>query len=1263
MNPRRLVPVILMVLPLMLLSASSARAESNCNDGVDNDSDTFIDHLDTTCYELNCTDGVDNDGDGHLDANVAGTPSGNEGPDPDCQCLDAVAGFTSGCTANDVSFVIIGLGTQTDGCINNSDTVTIQMGAQLTTTANVRYDIGMYVATDPTDATGNDARTGRSCKREILTPVSETATSTQICNSGPFIDLDDPTSDTTDKCGEIRTAEVCGGGVNAVHTFSTPVALPCSKTANGFVNLDTCSSWDQQSSNGTAQKPHCTNFSLAVPGTNAKCRCEENTVSSIPKPNLAMSCGCSALSNGATTCTVAYTNAGQGTCNQTAATADSEFGCGVARYLRFKTTYPTATGGITGTPTSTRGSRANDDPTGTLTWTPGSNPANTLGWVGVNETDTLSFTFTSDGTQTTGNLNFVTTAFWSNASSFSPEVSQASALTCSVQISATPVTLAQFRAQRQDGDVVLKWTTATETGNVGFNVYAETAEGTRQLNSRIVKSRTVDSVTPQRYRLQVPAEGLEGAKFFLEDVSTSGWKNRKGPFTIEAGPAGRSPQTDPIDWVSVNAAHQAEEQWRGRSEMRLASAAATKAAPDKDVALDLSVSQDGLYRVTYEDLLAAGFNLGKAKAGDLALRSGGASVPMRVVAAKEHFGAGSYLEFHGRALDTLYTSTNIYRLTLDKKTGARADLDARVADAATPAATSYQATVRVEREREYGFSAPNGDPWYDTLFQGFPGGTSADFALTADQVVAGSAQLRVDLWGMTDWPAAPDHHVKLRWNGTEVANQFFDGSSAQSLQATLPAGAVNAGANTLTVSVPTDLGLDYDFLALDSYSVTYPRAFVATADRLSFTAQGARFEVSGLTSPAVVVYRARGANLTYLSGVQVRSGASGYIASFPGAATSDTYHVATVSSLRRPGIAAALPATGILSGRADYLILTHPDFLNGLGALVAARTAEGLAVKVVDVRDVYSTYSNGVLDANAISAYLRYAAAQLGTRYVLLVGGDTYDYRNYLGRGAISFVPSLYRETSPFVKFAPVDSVYADIDSDGVQDVAIGRWPVRSAAELDTIVAQTLAYQHKSYGGTSVFAADAVDVESGISFTAMSDSLRAGLPQSWQGRSSKAYLDLSGVAGAKNILRDAINGGVALTSFVGHSGPTVWTFQGLFNNADVAALTNAGAPTVVSQMGCWNNYYVSPLYDSLAQKLLLSGDRGAAAVLGATGLTLVASDKAFGDQLGWRLAAPGMTLGQAVVDAKRALAAQQPLMTDVLLGWTILGDPALRINP
>ncbi len=142
------------------------------------------------------------------------------------------------------------------------------------------------------------------------------------------------------------------------------------------------------------------------------------------------------------------------------------------------------------------------------------------------------------------------------------------------------------------------------------------------------------------------------------------------------------------------------------------------------------------------------------------------------------------------------------------------------------------------------------------------------------------------------------------------------------------------------------------------------------------------------------------------------------------------------------------------------------------------------------------------------------------------------------------------------------------------------------------------------------------------------------------------------VATARTQLLAAMNSGTALVTFTGHSGPASWTFSNLFNTNDAAALTNVGKPFVVVQWGCWNTYYVDPVNNYLVQKFLFSGDQGAAAVLGASTLTDLTSEELLGELLTPRLVTPGMSIGQALQDAKSELAQTHPELLDVLLGWS-----------
>lgn len=60
----------------------------------------------------------------------------------------------------------------------------------------------------------------------------------------------------------------------------------------------------------------------------------------------------------------------------------------------------------------------------------------------------------------------------------------------------TPVTLASFVAEREGGHTVrFAWTTATETGNVGFHLYVQDGKRLRRINEELIPSRVVDSST------------------------------------------------------------------------------------------------------------------------------------------------------------------------------------------------------------------------------------------------------------------------------------------------------------------------------------------------------------------------------------------------------------------------------------------------------------------------------------------------------------------------------------------------------------------------------------------------------------------------------------------------------------------------------------------------------------------------------------------------------------------------------------------------
>jgi hypothetical protein len=522
------------------------------------------------------------------------------------------------------------------------------------------------------------------------------------------------------------------------------------------------------------------------------------------------------------------------------------------------------------------------------------------------------------------------------------------------------------------------------------------------------------------------------------------------------------------------------------------------------------------------------------------------------------------------------------------------------------------------------------------------------------------AHLRAELWGMTSWPAAPDHHVLMSLNGVQVADDLFDGLVDHPITASVSAGLLREGINTIELQAPGDTGVQWDLSFVNQFVVTYPQAFAAASGGLEFRSAGEVFEVEDLPAADIAVFRQTGTEVEHLNQIEIESSGAGYEARFAGTSSPARYLVVPTNEMRSPVITAAPAPVNLLNGAADYLVISHPAFIDGLAPLVSFHESQGLRVEVVDVDDVYNQYSGGIVDPRAIKSYIAAAAESMGIRFVLLVGGDTYDYLDHTGAGSMSFVPTLYARTGPIISHAPVDPLYADVDDDGVPDLAIGRFPVRTNRELDTVVQNTLEYAAKNYGHSAIFAADADDPSSSVAFSISSEAFIRKLPTEWT--VDRAYLDSMGVAGARQKLIDTMNEGVALTAFIGHSGLTTWTFSGLFNSNDIGALENWDRPTVVVQWGCWNTYHVEPSYNTLGQRFLINESGGAAAVLGAATLTLSASEDALGRLLVPLIVAEDMPIGTAITRAKQELAATRPDLEDVILGWTLLGDPALMVS-
>jgi len=686
-------------------------------------------------------------------------------------------------------------------------------------------------------------------------------------------------------------------------------------------------------------------------------------------------------------------------------------------------------------------------------------------------------------------------------------------------------------------------------------------------------------------------------------------------------------------------------------------AAAQPPQPQPVDALKLVVDQPGLYRVTAAELAAAGFD---AAAGDpalLTLTLDDQPVTLTVEGSSDALA----LTFYGAPRASRYGQENIYRLGWGSQ--PRAVADRTLATGSGPAAATFTARQTLEEATTYLSQLPaDSDHW---LWQSLFAPATFDVPFDLPGWAGGAVDLAVSLWANTQDPAAdPDHRALLLVNGQQVGMSAWDGQGMRTITATIPAEVVQATGNTLTLSAPGDTGAAVDMLYLDRIDLAYEHHLAATAgQQLQFSAQaGAPVAVQGVDAAQALLW-----DVTEPAAAQPLSGAQ---ADTQGLRFQDD----TTAGLRRYALAdraallapsAILPDNGVdlrqSAEGADYIAITHPDFATALQPLIDYRRQQGLRVTVANIQDVYDTFSGGMVDPAAIRDYMRYARDNwpgAAPRFLLLVGDASYDYQGFLADGTPDLVPTYLLQTH-FVGETASDNWFVSLDEqDDRPDMAVGRIPAQTADQVASAVAKTMAYEQETdavgWSSRALFVAD----DKQDSFQQISDDLAANyLPSDYQ--VEKVYLGQS--ADPKAAVLDWFNQGVGVLTYVGHGSMNVWAQEKILSTADASNLRNAVQPFMMT-MTCLVGYFHHPQAISMGEALLFNQEGGVVAALVPTSESLATDQSELASNIYTHLFGDAGTVGEAIMLGKQDLSAERDLMQDLIETFTLLGDPALRLQ-
>ena len=357
---------------------------------------------------------------------------------------------------------------------------------------------------------------------------------------------------------------------------------------------------------------------------------------------------------------------------------------------------------------------------------------------------------------------------------------------------------------------------------------------------------------------------------------------------------------------------------------------------------------------------------------------------------------------------------------------------------------------------------------------------------------------------------------------------------------------------------------------------------------------------------------------------------------------------------------------------ADWLAIAHPSLVEETQVLADHREDQGLATAVVAVDDVYDEMSGGRATPVAIRDFVRRVTATWSPapRYLLLVGDASYDYRDFLGGASSNLVPSMLVDTT-FVEAAS-DSYFALLDdADEAPDIAFGRLPVETPAELQSVVAKIVAYENDPAAGAwrtqfLLVADDGLGAEDPLeaaAFEASLDEVAARTPPDFGATrvELRSLPDATEGAEANAAIRSALDAGVALAVYSGHGGARLWADELIFGADDFDTLANVRLPLFLV-FNCLSGFFDAPNEESFGEVALEASDRGGIAVISSTTVTSFAGQDGFASALIERLLGGNVRLtGQAVQQAMQAIAGAAGA-EDVLRSFVLLGDPATELG-
>ena len=451
--------------------------------------------------------------------------------------------------------------------------------------------------------------------------------------------------------------------------------------------------------------------------------------------------------------------------------------------------------------------------------------------------------------------------------------------------------------------------------------------------------------------------------------------------------------------------------------------------------IQLRVIEDGIYKVTYEELrdemqrmveelgVVFTWDIDGINPKHLELSNMGRPVPIHFVGENDNsFDPGDYFEFWGERLRGEesyfhpYTNRNVYTLRLLDRVGTRMAVENGGLIETNPnrfiRPDAFEQTVHFERQ-----SIPdrlsnqmaqrrNAENYFwreDVLFWrriDAPAFNTTPFTLEYPL----NAHLRhfttrVSIWGGTFLPrgdavdAVPDHildHHATVWINEQLVNshRWRDQNEQIFVNRNNMANSIlRHGTNELVIDLPGDTYMgDREMVYLDYFQITYWREYRTSNDFLRFSKPSNRpfglyqFELRNFSEEEVFIYKIGSSIFHNITAMPLSElGLPPFTIKFQDYVNSDGIEYVALTERMKRRVHSFVPdfpsELRNPNQQADYLIVTSREFSQDEGTLLLKQIWEsrGVTVQIVSVDDIYDEFNYGIVHPRAIKDFFTYA--------------------------------------------------------------------------------------------------------------------------------------------------------------------------------------------------------------------------------------------------------------------------------------------------